>query len=189
MKVVYNALENYEHVEQEIRSLQFDGVVNPVDGVHYPGIATIPATVARDINRIIRRVYPHTTVDVQFQFARLSLEGDIAPHKVHNDLSMGDYTCLLYLCGEGFTDICTHKELGFGGQPETDEQLKAWERDHSVDKKWHVDLRIPASRNKLVIYPASWMHRASTGYGYDHTDGRLVIVTFFNLRAQKSPAI
>lgn len=182
MRIVYNALEDYESKEQLIRSLDFDGVVNPVDGVEYPDIATVPADISRDIHRVLRQLHPGLTVTVKFQFARLSVEGTEPPHKVHNDLSMGTNTCIYYLCDEGGTFICTHRGLGFSSQPETPEELEAWERDHSVEEAWHIDCFIPAERNKLTVYPADWMHAASPGYGMDASDGRLVIATFYDLK-------
>jgi hypothetical protein len=55
---------------------------------------------------------------------------------------------------------------------------------------WNVDAFIPAQRNKLVIYPSDWMHRAQPldGYGSRSGDtGRLVIVTFFSLGESNEP--
>ena len=184
MKVMYDTLNHYEEVEDRIRSLPFDGVVSPVDNILYPDIALIPDDIGGAIHAQLQGLFPNQTVHPSFQFARLSVEGVEAPHSVHNDLSMGEWTSLFYLCDEGGTDICSHRTEGFGGQPETDELLSVWQRDTNNNEAWHTDIHIPAERNKLVAYPADWMHRAVPYQGYgskDGGDGRLVIVTFFNL--------
>lgn len=181
IKVRYNALDNYEEASHQLRSLPFDGIVSPVDGVKYPCISPIPASIGESIHTVLSAWYPERRVDIQFQFARLSLEGLIAPHRVHNDLSMGDYTSILYICEQGGTSLHTHRELGFSGQPTSEVELEAWKRDHSVVEAWHTDLYIPAEGNKITSYPADRLHSASPGYGRDHNDGRLVVVTFFNL--------
>lgn len=181
MRMMYHALENFDETEQRVRSLDFDERANIVDEVTYPGIAILPDDIRADFHRVLRQFHPGLTVTINHAFARLSVEGVNPPHKVHNDLSMGTNTCLLYLCGEGGTFFLTHREYGFSSQPETDEELEAWKRDTGNEDQWHVDLFVPAERNKCVVFPAEWMHAASDGYG-DKQDGRLVMIAFYDLK-------
>lgn len=181
IKVKYNALDNFKEASYQLRSLPFNGIVSPADGVLYPYISPIPANIGGRIHKVLSEWYPERQVDIQFQFARLSVEGLIAPHRVHNDLSMGDYTSILYISEQGGTSFHTHRELGFSGQPASELELEAWKLDHSVEEAWHTDLYIPAKGNKITSYPADRLHSASPGYGRDSHDGRLVVVTFFNL--------
>lgn len=180
IEVKYNALDNYNETEQVIRTLPFGSYVSPVDGVNYPGICPTPPQINARVHSVLEQLLG-TSIVPRFQFARLSVEGVVPPHKVHNDATMGDYTSILYLSDHGGTTLHTHREYGFSEQPETEEELQAWHRDTNVVEAWHTDLFIPAKRNKLTCYNASRLHAATDGYGRDATDGRLVLVTFFDL--------
>lgn len=184
MRITYDTLENYEEAERRVRSLDFKGIVNEVDGVLYPDLSLVPTDIGGSIHGAISDHFPEHDVEITYQFARLSVEGVNAPHQVHNDLSMGQWASVLYLTDEGGTDLCTHRALGFAGQPETERELRAWTSDTNVPDAWHVDAYIPAERNKLVMYPGDWMHRSQPigGQGTNaNNNGRLVIVTFFDL--------
>ncbi len=176
MQIRYDALDNYREVEDRCRSQSFGELRNPVDGVEYPNIADVPADISEAVHRVHEQLLGPCTAT--FQFLRATMEDDSPPHRVHTDTSMGAFTSLLYLCDEGYTGIHTHKSFGFNCDPRTQEELEAWQNDTNDLEAWHTDFLIPAQRNKLVIYPANWLHSASDGYGRDLGSSRMVLTTF-----------
>ncbi len=148
-------------------------VVNPHDGVTYPGIGTkVPSWGIRERIQGVMGA----PVRINRAFMRLSLEGSKAPHQAHHDGVMGQYSLMVYLnrpehC-RGGTELVRHVQ--------SDEM---WPTDHSIPEAWRAYSVCQMATNRAFIFRASLMHRAMPlfGFGSDARDGRLVYTAFFDL--------
>lgn len=151
-------------------------VVNPADGVEYPGIcANVPTWGTR---QRLESIFGQP-VKINTAFMRLSLEGVQAPHQAHNDALMGQYSLMLYLnraehC-QGGTSLVRHA---------SGDDMAHWETDHSKPEMWRVYSMCEMRPNRAFIFRAELFHRAEpvNGFGRDATDGRLVYTCFFDLQ-------
>ncbi len=164
----------------------FEGVVNPVDGVFYPGILASPGfeplegMVAKRIKHLHKR-----ELDFHSLFFRLSPEGTVAPQQVHTDVDMGDYTFLLYMnrledC-QGGTSVLTHK-YGLMSHPQSPEELAMCIRDQNNPSMWDTVNAIGMVPNRAAILSSDYFHRSEPvgGFGRGAKDGRLVMVAFYS---------
>jgi hypothetical protein len=167
--------DDFAEFRDLIHSLEFGDIKNPVDGVIYPDIARLPLWAETSVKL---RLEAHTgqTITRFVTFARLTAYGTVAPNQAHNDLSMGEYAMVVYINpGKGGTQIVKHKDHGAG--------VNEWKRDSNEYNLWDVVATVVCEPDRAVIYRADVMHRAIPikGWGTDKHDGRVVLVTFFDL--------
>tara|TARA_R110000803_G_scaffold166755_1_gene230011 strand:- start:4106 stop:4657 length:552 start_codon:yes stop_codon:yes gene_type:complete len=177
MMVEDNFLDNYQEFRSHCDRLKFHGEICPIDGQTYPAISSqIPPEVLNEIYFKIELVMG-CEIDPKFIFMRLTTEGEYCPHQAHNDLSMAQWTFLLYLnknehC-QGGTDFVKH----IHGR-----DVEDWATDHSDPEKWEIVENCEMRENRACIFEAGKMHRAQPlgGFGQNEEDGRLVLICFFN---------
>lgn len=165
--------------------LEYVDEVNPVDGVTYPGIyRDVPQWGAQTL----LAGATGKRVRINAAFLRLSLAGSKAPHIVHNDASMGQYSLMVYMnrypdCVGG-TGFYHHRGWADGevriGAAVTIEQLK---RDANTIEAWDLYSRVEMAPNRAVIFRSELMHAALPvgGFGDDARNGRLVFTAFFDV--------
>jgi hypothetical protein len=181
-------LEQFAELRAYADKALFTDVSSPVDGVTYPFIC-------RDIQLNIRHEIEFqlaatlgASVAINHLFMRLSPAGVPVPHEAHTDLSMGQWSLMLYLNREfhcrGGTSLIRHKRTGLSVHPRNDAELGVWQEDHNQRNAWDIDLLVPMRANRAFIFPSYLMHRAEPigGFGIDQINGRLVLTAFFNLR-------
>lgn len=164
----------FDMLRRHCDTLNYQGVVNPVDKIVYPDISVdIPAKVREFLGR------PKTA------FMRLSLAGVKAPHQAHTDTLMGTQSMMLYLTRarhcQGGTSLVQHIETGMRSDPRTLEEEAIWQRDTNNPHAWMVyDIAIMAP-NRAVFFDANLMHRAEPvgGFGSNPLNGRLVLTAFY----------
>lgn len=117
-------------------------------------------------------------------FFRRSPFRQAEPNFVHSDLSMGDWTAILYLnpdppAGDG-TTFWQHRDSGARfTNPESLEAYAAEGVPLADVTLWRPWYRVPARFNRLVLFPAPYYHSRSLPENYGHgDDARLVQVTF-----------
>lgn len=168
---------------------QFPNVVNPVDGVTYPGICSeIPDALRDEVHKNLCLILATNQVTIRSIFARLSVAGVNVPHQAHNDASMGMFSLMLYLnrpehC-DGGTELVRYYEDGimeYG--PQDEGELYVWGYSANWASDWERLSMCPMRSNRAFIFDARLMHRAQPigGFGKDATDGRLVLTAFFDL--------
>lgn len=134
----------------------------------FRGIALAPPVVGE----WIAQTYPPCRP--MLSFFRQSPEGQAEPNFIHSDRGMGEWTALLYLNpdppeGDG-TTFWEHVETEAKDQDGAD-----W-TDPSQWRAWH---RVSAAFNRLVLFPASYLHSRSLRDNYGTgASARLVQVTF-----------
>lgn len=175
-----NILEDFDSFNDWARAQNYDGVVNPADGVHYPDIVTaIPDEVLDEISAKVPEMN-----EIKYAFLRLtSLNTEGAPHQAHNDSVMANNTFLLYLQdGPGGTSMVQHKLYGMEDGPRNPLEESIWQRDTNTPHMWNVLECVPMKANRATWYPSQYMHRAEPigGFGEGVTDGRLVLTIFFD---------
>jgi hypothetical protein len=171
----------------------FGDVINPVDGVIYPGIMpSVPQWIQRSLIREIAKSMDVSVrqVKVDTCFFRVTHKNTPpAPHGAHNDISHAEYSMFFYvndkpanLEGLAGTSLLSHKQTGLKGQPKSVEEWDIWQRDTNDYDAWHIDEMVFWEPNRMAIYPADRMHRAEPvgGWGSDQADGRLVLIMFFS---------
>ncbi len=161
--------------EQEVRSKDYSGTVNPVDGVEYPDVTAdvSPRLLAYCMTKCARALGKNVTP--RTVFCRLTCEAtDTAPHQAHNDEAMGEYTFLLYWQdGPGGTALVRHK---------SGDDITHWAEDTNVYDAWEEYDRVDMARNRAVLFDSKLMHRAEPveGFGKDASDGRIALIIFFD---------
>lgn len=151
----------------------------PDGGVVWHGISrTVPTD---ELRTVIERGFPGLRVDLLF--CRQSPAGQIEPHVVHSDLSMGAWSAILYLTPQPATgDGTAFWQRRSDGARETpagtiDDYVAdgaSW-ADLSAWTPWYV---VPARFNRLVVFPSRLYHsRARENYGAGE-HARLIQVAF-----------
>lgn len=178
-----NFLSSYKELKEYAKTADFRDIVNPVDGVVYPHICdAIPDSIRAELlERIefLTKKKPHNIT----MFMRRSPEGVHCPHIVHNDLSMGSHSLMLYMndCEDGGTAIVRHLETGMMYQPYSDFSLNDAVEDQNRPEKWHCFHRFYMKENSAAIFDAGLFHCAMPigGFG-DGAEARTVLTVFFS---------
>lgn len=161
----------------------YEDVVNPLDGVSYPGICKdVPAYGTRKRLESVMG----SAVRINTIFTRLSLAGVPVPHQAHTDAVMGQFSLMVYLnraehC-RGGTSLVRHVN-GMDRNPLDEEQRMTWERDTNIPEMWKPYSMCNMQPNRAFIFQADLMHRAEPigGFGDSPENGRLVLTAFFDL--------
>jgi GNAT superfamily N-acetyltransferase len=146
--------------------------VEPAPGVVFHGIHR---DVDGQLPLWIQTEYPALTP--MLTFARQSPAGQVEPHYIHTDVDMGDWTGILYLTAhpppeDGTTfwrDKATGAVASLADAPEAWRDLAQWE-------PWHT---VAAQANRLVLFPAAYLHSRALPDNYGAGDtARLIQVVF-----------
>lgn len=178
--------EDYLELRELADKAEFEDTESPYDGTVYPDLyldipESIQAAVMARLSELMGEVVP------TIMFMRKSVRGCYAPHQVHSDLIMGDFTLFLYLnreehC-EGGTALVEHIEEGIRYHPETQQELDIINKDMNKQDMWSVYKLLEMYPNRAAIMPASCLHRSEPvgGFGETNHDGRIVLIFFFRL--------
>lgn len=126
--------------------------------------------------------YP--TLDPVTSFFRLSPTGQMEPHAIHTDASMGSATTILYLnpdppVGDG-TNFYRHRVTGATASTATDYAgMLAEGMDWFDPDQWELLTHVAAKFNRIVTFPAGLFHSRAILENYGTgLDGRLIQVVF-----------
>ena len=116
MIIVDDVLSDFDRMRTHCDQVDYSGVVNPEDGVLYPGISVdIPKNEQAEVKTAIEKAIG-VKISVNRMFLRVTKQGDSVPHSAHNDALMGDGGAILYLSrkehSSGGTSFVTHIETG-----------------------------------------------------------------------------
>jgi len=124
-------------------------------------------------------VATYPTLRPTLSFFRLSPQGQVEPHAVHTDTSMGTVTALLYLqpdppTGDG-TQFLKHVKTGATRTRDNREAA-----DWFTPDAWERVALIEAKFNRLVVFPAALFHSRAiqANYGTDPESARLLQIVF-----------
>ena len=183
--IIDDFLPDFEAVRAYADIANYQPFVSEVDDVEYPFICPAPDFVSKSVNSELAK-FMCAPIRTNHVFFRASPEGVAVPNQVHNDLSMGQYSLMLYMnrnenCSGG-TSLLRHKEMGFDRNTVCGEELEATLRDGKNPDKWTVTMMCPMAENRAMIFPAELMHRAEPvgGFGFDLT-ARVVLTALFDL--------
>lgn len=184
MVVIDDFLPEFDELQKYAKTATFTDVVNEADGVTYPLIcADIPSHLKFAIYSALEKHF-HAPVSSTI-FMRRSPAGVHCPHQVHSDLSMGDYSLMLYLndaehC-HGGTSFLSHRSLGIAYHPELPEAVAVVEADQNNAPAWKVREVTAMKPNRAVIFDAARLHRAEPvgGFGDTPENTRVVLTCFF----------
>lgn len=165
-----------------VRNCSYSDVVNPVDGVTYPGICLeVPELVRETFISQLSSLLGYN-IEPNFIFARRMPEGVKNPHQVHSDISMGKYSAHVYvnlLWPEGAgTGFYSHETEGHQQTFST----KIENLSYSGFDKWSKTLFCQGKYNRCLIHDASFFHCAepAEGFGQHKYNARTVLTCFFN---------
>lgn len=183
--IVDKFIDDYEWFRGYCDLLEYSDQVNPVDNTSYPGInISIPEGIRGEVITKLQRI-TNTRILRSTMFLRLTCGGTDVPHQAHNDASMGQHVCIVYInrpehC-KGGTSFVKHKERGMANGPSSDEESEIWQRDTNDYDKWEITEMYQMVSNRALIFDSSIMHRAEppSGFGDGARDGRLVLSCFF----------
>jgi hypothetical protein len=186
--VIDHFLDDFPKWREWADKAEYKDVVNPADGVVYPGInGEIPDELRDEVHKKLCLALATNHVDMKAIFTRLSPQGVHVPHQAHTDAVMGMFSFMLYLNRpehtRGGTDLIFHRQFDMEYGPKDKVELAAWERDMNLPDAWVTLTRCPMRPNRGFIFDARLMHRAAPigGYGEDATNGRLVLTAFFDV--------
>lgn len=191
-----NFLSHWDEVRSYADAARYADVINPVDGVLYPGIcAEVPTGTKAEIQNGLAEIHGEY-VDLRTVFFRLSLRGVQAPHQAHTDSTMGQWSCMVYMnrathC-EGGTSLVTHRWHGMESDVGLDEAgLKVWQRDTNKPEAWSIREMAWMQPNRAFIFASHLMHRAEpvSGFGTNPKNGRLVLTAFYNVGDKRESSI
>lgn len=179
-------LDDFESVREFADSADYRTYRSEVDGIEYPLICPVTQSISEAVQGAVELALG-TAITVRHVFLRASPAGVYVPNQVHNDLSMGQYSLMLYLnrpedC-RGGTSFLRHVEHGLEHGPRTQEEIAIAQRDSNIPERWEVTMLCPMLTNRALIFPAEIMHRAepSGGFGAGLV-ARVVLTAFFDLR-------
>lgn len=182
MMIIDEFIDSYQQLKEHCMIANFDGAVNPVDGVKYPHIcADIPESVKSEVLSKIAGVLGREAEGVTV-FMRRSPEGCHVPHIAHTDNSMGSYSLMLYMNdAEGGTAFIRHKASGIMYAPESNEIVELVQKDQNNPEKWSMVDMAHMKENRAVIFDAGKFHCAMPigGFG-DGAESRCVLTCFFS---------
>lgn len=184
--VVDGFFDDFEKVRAWADSATYGDIVNPVDGVTYPGIcAEIPRDIREETQIKVVNLL-HGLVNIRTMFTRISYAGVQVPHQAHNDASMGMFSLMVYLnrpedC-EGGTELLQHVSAGMEYGPGGGVGEIIWQRETNKPAQWERLSICPMKPNRAFLFDARLMHRAAPigGFGSNPQDGRLVLTAFFD---------
>jgi hypothetical protein len=179
-----SAFDDPQAVRREVLNGEFADVISPVDGISYPGIC---ALIHWDVSQAFAAKIKEkmgVNISVCYMFARAMVEGKKAPHKVHSDKIMGDYSAHVYLSRwwprEAGTSFWKHESEGQIHTDKTDlSKIDLTELD-----RWTQYEFVPGKFNRLLIHHADFWHMAEPHEGWGDTpeSGRLVLTCFFKVQ-------
>lgn len=154
------------------------------DGVKYPGInEVVPIDIQEFIHQRLQEITDRK-ISIACTFSRAMLDGMVAPHRIHSDKIMGQYSMHIYLSkewpAESGTSFWTHKTEGNRHTHKTDVNIV--DHDHDQFDQWTRNIVMLGKFNRAVIHDATLFHCAEPGIGWGKgpKDGRLVLTTFFS---------
>jgi hypothetical protein len=173
-------LESYDEIKQYSLQCEYKDEENPVDGVVYPLICKdIPVGAKYEALYKISELMGFV-IKSPLCFLRRSPVGVHCPHKVHNDLSMGKFSCMIYLNDNpyGGTSFLTHLDTGL--KVPGSENIEQFANDANDISKWRIDYTAQMKENKAVIFDASRFHAAMPFGGFgEGNNARTVMTVFF----------
>lgn len=178
-----NFLGSYKELKEYAETADFRDIVNPVDGVVYPHICdSIPSHIRSEILGRIAFLIGREPENVTL-FMRRSPKGVHCPHIVHNDISMGANSFMLYMDDreDGGTAIVRHKKTGMMYQPESEEMVSIAIEDQNTPEKWAEMHTFKMKENSAALFDAGLFHCALPigGFG-DGVEARTVLTVFFS---------
>lgn len=174
----------YKRLKTHSLHAEFKDYQNEVDNVVYPLICThIPIEISDAIlgnieHKTGQKIKHHT------MFMRKMPKGMVVPHMVHNDISMGRYSLMLYM-NEFYwygTGLFRHRETGITYAPEKQEYVDILRKDMNNKEKWVMYNHVIGQSNRAFIFDAGLMHAAlpTDGFGSTPEDTRTVLTCFFS---------
>ena len=179
-----NFLEQYSSLKDFAdNKATFADVENPVDGVSYPLICTeIPESIKSEIVDQLS-MFMHRLIENPTIFIRMSPAGVHCPHVFHNDISMGNFSFMLYMDNrpnDAGTGLFMH--AGTGGRFPTPETIEEESRDINNPDAWIQYDMAESYENRGALFDANLYHAALPfgGYGKTQAESRKVLTCFFS---------
>jgi hypothetical protein len=173
----------FDLIRSYAMGLEYKPVVAPFDGQTYQNIGLpVPPAVEERLAINLTWIMGYK-VSPSFVAFRLSPEGSNPPQWAHSDAQVSKFALFVYLNdGPGGTVALRHKELGFSVHPKNEEELDAWRADYDDMSKWDIRACIDTKANRAILMRSEIIHAAlpKHGFGKDVTDGRLILLTFFD---------
>lgn len=171
--------------QKEILDGNFENFVSPWDGVTYPGInQNLPDWVKEYVIERLSAIVGGPIAPVAI-FARVtSAATGAAPHRIHSDRLMAEFSAHIYISGfwpEGAgTTFWTHVSEGHVHDDHTD--VATITRDMHDASQWERSIACQGAFNRVLIHDASFYHSAEPvgGWGDSPQNGRVVVTCFFN---------
>jgi hypothetical protein len=179
--------EEHKRLREDIIGGDFIDYKSPWDGVVYPGInGDIPLWAINSIHRRLMEIMD-LEIDIHTIFSRLTTRNTpSAPHKIHSDKIMGEYSLHIYLSKEwpsgSGTSFWNHATEGQRHTDQTNIANILRDQNDPTRKNWNRVLHAQGNFNRAIIHDATLWHCAEPvgGWGVDKEDGRVVLTTFFS---------
>lgn len=180
-----------EFVREDIAAGEFVDHISEWDGVRYPGInKDIPEYVTKFVEERLGEML-HSNIAIQAIFARLTTKLlPEAPHKIHSDKIMSDFSAHVYLSKDwptnGGTSFWFHKATGAYTHEDGMDETVA--KDMNDVEKWAPVFLASGAFNRILVHDSRLWHCAEPvgGWGTNSIDGRLVLTCFFNAKRRSS---
>jgi hypothetical protein len=172
-----DVLEQFEAYRTRALAMRFQTVQDGV--VQFQGIApcadpTIPMW--------LKTHYP--ALDPTVSFFRQSPLGQVEPHLIHDDRSMGDVTAIFYLTehppeGDGTVFWRNIHTGATAATSITPEEMGAEAQSWFDASQWEIAAQVAAKPNRLIVFDAARYHSRAIPENYgEGPDARLIQVIF-----------
>jgi hypothetical protein len=173
----------FDLIRSYAMGLEYKPTVAPFDGQTYQNIGLpVPPAVEERLAINLTWLLGYKVVP-SFVAFRLSPEGSNPPQWAHSDAEVSKFGMFVYLNdGPGGTVLLRHKRSGMYKHPQTEHELEVWRHDFDDMDQWDVTASIDCKANRAVLLRSELMHAAlpKNGFGTDVTDGRLILLAFFD---------
>lgn len=181
--IIEEFLDSYKDLKEYSLKCEYKDTTNSFDGVVYPEVCgEIPDKVKEEVLDKLKQALGRDALGTTM-FLRRSPKGVHCPHQVHSDISMGDYSLMLYLTeGEGVgTSLVYHVDSGMGYAPDMEVFTDLLIEDQNEPYAWKTDELVEAKENRAFIFKANRLHRAEPVGGLgEGTEARTVFTCFFS---------
>lgn len=118
-------------------------------------------------------------------FFRQSPLGQVEPHTIHDDRSMGDVTAIYYLTphppeGDGTIFWWNTRTGATAASSETPEEQQAEAQSWFDPSQWEIATRVAAKFNRLVLFPANLFHSRAIPENFGAGESARLIQVIFS---------
>jgi hypothetical protein len=175
--------DDFDWIREHAYRLEYQSACG-FDGQTYQQVSgDVPGFLVNDLSMRLTWVFGRR-VNQKLTFFRLSTEGIESPQWCHSDFELSQFALFMHMNWDtGATALLRHIENGMFMHPKDEHQLSIYQQDKNNYHAWDQTTVIEGAPNRAIILRSDLLHGAlpMSGLGSTVKDGRLMLVSFFDL--------